>query len=464
MPNTLSVVEVQSILQSGDFDRLIGTLEDEHLECKSAPYQLDQDRQKMELAKDVSGLANADGGIILIGVQTERDPTHLGDEIRRIRGFPPGLVNIDQYQQVLAEWIYPPIRGLDVIWHPGAADAGQGTVSITVPQEASQDRPYLVGKIVEATGKTLGAYIGHFERAGSGTKPTSVEDLRSRLKDGLRFSELEGHLQNIEETLGKLTAGPAQQRPAISVETVAQRLKRARETLRYGEKPTLFLVAWPLEPAQFPTLFESRQETVVQLLENPPKLRDFGFDLSTRRASTIVEAALRRCMVVERKLLELWRDGLLVLVAPGDEWHLCWGMQSDATTGLRINNLCLAETTYLFSELALTLFAHSVPQPARLNFWLGLQSMTLHERPCSLNPYRPNQFNLDDGRQNAPEDHRTVRIEVGRDDSDAGTVSYRLLANLYAWFGFDADLMPYVNRDVGPPRIDPVQIVGRPAR
>ena len=464
MPSTLSVVEVQTILQSGTFDRLIGTLEDEHLECKSAPYQLDQDRQKMELAKDVSGLANADGGIILIGIQTVRDPTHLGDEVRRIQCFPPGLVNRDQYQQVLTEWIYPPIRGLDISWHPSAADAGQGTVSITVPQEASQDRPYLVGKIVEATGKTLGAYIGYFERAGAGTKPTSVEDLRSRLKDGLRFSELEGHLQNIEETLGKLTAGPAQQRPAISAEIIAQRLNRARETLRFEEKPTLFLVAWSLEPVQFPALFESRQETVVKLLENPPRFRDAGFDVSTHRASAIIEAELRRCIIPEHKLLELWRDGPLIFVAPGDEWHLCWGMRSTEETGLRINNLPLAETTYLFSELALRFYAESVPQPARINFRLGLESMTVQERPCSLNLYRPDQFNLAHDRQNAPASHRMVDIEVERVASDAGVVAYRLLAELFAWFGFDADRMPYVDRGVQPPRIDPDQIVGRPVR
>jgi hypothetical protein len=139
-------------------------------------------------------------------------------------------------------------------------------------------------------------------------------------------------------------------------------------------------------------------------------------------------------------------------------------MQSDETTGLRINSLSLAETTFLFADLAFTLFAHSDPQPARLNFLLGFLSMTTHERPCSLNPYRPDQFNLAHDRQNAPASHRMVDIEVERVASDAGVVAYRLLAELFAWFGFDADRMPYVDRGVQPPRIDPDQIVGRPAQ
>ena len=84
MPRKLSIADIAAILESGDFSPLIGALEDEHLECKSAPYQLDQERGKMELAKDVSALANADGGFILIGVTTEIEPTSNGEVIRRI--------------------------------------------------------------------------------------------------------------------------------------------------------------------------------------------------------------------------------------------------------------------------------------------------------------------------------------------------------------------------------------------
>jgi predicted HTH transcriptional regulator len=78
MPRIITVPEVVAILQSGDFTRLFGCLEDDHLECKSAPYNLGQERERMELAKDVSALANTDGGIILLGVQTEQEPAYQG--------------------------------------------------------------------------------------------------------------------------------------------------------------------------------------------------------------------------------------------------------------------------------------------------------------------------------------------------------------------------------------------------
>jgi len=117
MPRLIAIAEVVAILQSGDFTRLFGGLEDDHLECKSAPYNLDQEREKMELAKDVSALANAEGGIILVGVQTEREPAHQGDIIRRVGCFAQDFVDFGQYRNVISGWCCHRFRdfGLNVI-------------------------------------------------------------------------------------------------------------------------------------------------------------------------------------------------------------------------------------------------------------------------------------------------------------------------------------------------------------
>ena len=45
-----------------------------------------------------------------------------------------------------------------------------------------------------------------------------------------------------------------------------------------------------------------------------------------------------------------------------------------------------------------------------------------------------------------------------RENAQPGVIAYRLLADLYSWFGFDAAEMPYVNRESHTPRIDPTQI------
>src|SRR5437867_1462031 len=107
MVRRLTPSEIQAILDNGTFEELIGTVEDEHLECKSAPYQLAHDHQKQEIAKDVSALVNksgrlgADGGYILIGPQTGKSPEHHGDIVESISVFPEAFVPLPQYHAVL---------------------------------------------------------------------------------------------------------------------------------------------------------------------------------------------------------------------------------------------------------------------------------------------------------------------------------------------------------------------------
>jgi hypothetical protein len=451
MPRHLATDEVLEILRSGEFDRFVGALEGDRLECKAAPYQLAEDRQKMELAKDVSALANAEGGVILIGIETAADALHHGEVVRR--------ANIGQCERVLNDWVYPRIRGLQIAWNPSAADATRGIVAIVVPQESLQEQPYLVTKVVESTGRVIGSYAGFFERKRDGVPPLSAQELRDRLKDGLRFSELDRRLENIEENVGRLSAGPAREvRPPMNAAVISERISRARIAAGFDGMPSFILAAWSPEASQFPALFESREVEPVRLLEHPPVLRPAGFDLSSRRPAQIVDGVLRRCIAPRSRLLELWRDGPLSFVTAGDGWHLCWGMRSEPTTGLRINSLALAETTYLFSDLAIKIFGLATPMPERICLRLQLANMTVNDVPCSLSPYRPTEFNLDHDRRPAPGGERVVEAEVPIPNPGPGDAAYRLLGDLYAWFGFDAVDMPFVDRTGTSPAIDPDQI------
>ncbi len=460
MPRLIAIAEVVAILQSGDFTRLFGGLEDDHLECKSAPYNLDQECEKMELAKDVSALANTDGGIILLGVQTEQEPVHQGDIIRRVGCFSQDRIDFGQYRNVISDWVLPSIPGLRFEWHASATNQNEGIVSILVPAEASRERPYVVVKVVENTGRIIGSYIGFFERVRENVAPMKPGELRDRLRDGRRFLELDTRLGNIEEMVGRLAAGQAPQQPALTAETVIRRIQRAHREVGLEGRPAFTLAAWPSRPIDFPSLFESHEVPVVRLLEQPPRLRDAGFDFATRRLSTIVEGQLRRCLIPEHKIIDVWRDGPLICVLPGDDWHLCWGMRSTPETGLRINNLALTETVYLFCDWVLKVYANAVPVPERFKVRIVLSGMTLNGRACSLNPYRPNEFNINDNRRPAPgaAAAQHFEIDVERANADSGVMAYRLLSQVYAWFGFNATEMPYVNRAQQSPKIDPTQI------
>ncbi len=159
-------------------------------------------------------------------------------------------------------WVYPPIRELQIVWHPSTTDAARGIVAIVVPSESSQEQPYLVAKIIEKTGEKIGSYMGYFERPRDGVTPLSVQELRDRLKDGLRFSELDTRLGNIEESLGRLVVTPAPEvPPAIPEATVTERISRAAAVAGFAGRPSFILAAWPVGPAQFPKLFDSRETT-----------------------------------------------------------------------------------------------------------------------------------------------------------------------------------------------------------
>jgi len=451
--------EISAILRSGEFTAFLGGLEDDHLECKSAPYDLTQEHGKMELAKDVSALANADGGIILIGLRTEREPQQLGDIIRRVGAFARNRLDFAQYQNVLSEWVLPAIPGLRFDWYANSANRDEGIGSILVPHEANRERPYVVAKVVSNAGRIIGSYVGFFERLRENVAPMKPSDLRDRLKDGRRFSELDSRLGNIEEMIGKLTVAQVPRPPAFSAEIVFKRVQRARRELGYEDRPAFSLAAWPLQPIDFPDLFESHDVPVVRLLEQPPHLRPMGFDFAPRRLSTIVEGQLRRSIIPESKILEIWRDGPLICVVPGDDWHLCWAMHSTPESGLRINNLALAETVYLFCDWSLRAYANAVPTPERFKIRIMLSGMNVNGIPFALNPHRPNVFNLAGDWRTAPDaagGHFEIEVESAR--ADPGVMAYGLLQDVYTWFGFNASEMPYVNREARPARIDPAQI------
>lgn len=105
----ISLERLKNIIQQGGFESLKDQLENEFLECKREPYQIDQDSNKRELAKDVSSFANIDGGYILIGIQTEKSELHPFDIISKISYIEENLIDSKKYYNIIKEWIYPEI-------------------------------------------------------------------------------------------------------------------------------------------------------------------------------------------------------------------------------------------------------------------------------------------------------------------------------------------------------------------
>lgn len=183
----LSLDELRAIIESRDFERLVGTVENAYFDCKRQPYGVDNNEaQKRELAKDVSAFANAGGGFIFIGFRTEKNTTHSGDEVTAIRPFDQSLIDHSRYEQIIAAWIYPMVERLSIAWFD-MSDA-KGIAVITIPPQRERTKPFLIKKTIDGT-KTVETVFGYAERRGDVTDIRSVIDLQRALQAGFSYHE-----------------------------------------------------------------------------------------------------------------------------------------------------------------------------------------------------------------------------------------------------------------------------------
>jgi hypothetical protein len=199
----------------------------------------------------------------------------------------------------------------------------------------------------------------------------------------------------------------------------------------------------------------------MELLENPPTLRPDGFAIRIAQPSTIVHAALRRCLWAGYELLELSKDGLLLGIGEGDYGLLCWARQPRPDRGLLIRNFVLAEVALNFVRLAIQIFSHAIPAPSQLQFGLRLENMTVDGHPCILSTGRDtNQPVFRERTAEAPDADIEVGYTAEFEGIEDGVVTYKLLAGLYVKFGFEYSDMPYVGDDGR--RVTPESLLGPP--
>ena len=195
--------EVLDVLASGNFEPLVGLAETIDVEFKGQPYQIvDHDSQKFELAKDVSALANASGGVIVIGVQTERDNEASVDVAAELRPLALGLVDEQQYEGILSDMIYPRLREVQVRFHSSAADTDRGLVSIDVPPQDEVDKYFLIQRpIEEGVDRTPGWLVGLAVRSIGRVEGRRIGEVHTLINRGLVVGR---QLDDVVEGLAEL--------------------------------------------------------------------------------------------------------------------------------------------------------------------------------------------------------------------------------------------------------------------
>lgn len=94
-------------LARADYEPVIATPEAHWVDFKRGPYTLDTPRGQWELAKDVAAMAEARGGLIVIGYATERHVAEWIEVASEHHPVPKRLVDPQRYRDIVAERVYP---------------------------------------------------------------------------------------------------------------------------------------------------------------------------------------------------------------------------------------------------------------------------------------------------------------------------------------------------------------------
>ena len=242
----LNRTDALDVLRSSRFEAFVGVTESAELDFKGEPYQLEDERGKLELAKDVAALANAGGGIIVIGVRTTLPETSRVEVARDIRLIPVSVVDLRQCRNLARSRVYPDVGGLDVAFHSSSHDPTRGLLAIDVPPQAATARPFLVHSPLVGD-KTVGWLVGLPTRHRDATDHASIEELHRRIRDGDTKPR-----SSIRDALSRLEAVPEQVvAPSVTAAERADQLvertfpENAEDDLIDTSMPHLVLVFAP---------------------------------------------------------------------------------------------------------------------------------------------------------------------------------------------------------------------------
>lgn len=430
--------EIEEILSSGRFDRFIGQAESEILECKREPYRLELDKGAFELAKDVAAFANASGGFLVVGLETERTESSALDIVARVRPLGADKVDSKQYADNISSWVFPK-PNVSITWFPSAGQPAQGLFVIKVPKHPESEKPFLIARLLDSSEKRIEIAFGYAERKESSAQPTSVHEMHSYFKHGKHFVETIGQrLDVIEAHLKSIGRATPRQPPDVS-----KALQRVVETPSLAGKRVLTLLAYPEGDAELKTIFDRSEGSLLHSLENPPYTRYEGWHLGAHHTAKIVEAELVR-VARDDFVVDLYRNGLFVFAASGEADYYGWGVPYP-----RLNHLAVAEGIFNFTNFYGLLIKDLADGSTTVVVTINIRNFHKDGVRAFLSPDRAHCYE-------APKDSWQTTIRMSHEEVlNPGRGAYRAVREIYLWCGADESAIPYKRREGESFVIDP---------
>ena len=168
------------LLRAQRAELLVGQPETVWFEAKGGSYDLKTDLDAIELAKDVSALANrSEGGLLVLGLTTRKRGGI--DTVRAVRPLPIKSVDPRRFQQSLDKWVYP--RPQDLVIEAVEVEPDQAVMFILVPPQPEALLPFLVTGAVR-DGRVMGNHFSLVRRRGDATAITQAQAVHGLIVAG----------------------------------------------------------------------------------------------------------------------------------------------------------------------------------------------------------------------------------------------------------------------------------------
>jgi len=406
-----------------DPSELIGVPETDFVDFKRTAYRLKSEKERSELAKDVSAMANAEqAGVIVLGVETERNPKLQQDVAARLRPVASGLVDVQQVQQIIWEWVYP---RLDVRIRSHRVKKRAGALwTILVDRQRERDLPFIVAKeFIGRRGATRNLF-GAYKRHSSHNAPYPCATVHGWLHQGW--------------------TGPMLEDTSIGEQDGSQGEKILEDDLAVigmGEgQAYYYLQARPERRGPIADFYRGAARTMYESMRNIPHMRAWGFHIPDRaEPERTAWDGLRVVRPGVSSISVSRKDGLTTAVL--GQYHLTWASERFAQKGQWvINPLVLVEFTLEFCRFYIGSVVGPAEAGARGSWRAGMQGvrkpepLLLPDEPLShsrfLRPSGGNDFQL---------------AWAVTDESDPGRLAFAVLAEVYAQFGLGEALIPYAD-------------------
>lgn len=195
--------ELKEILADNDLSKLLGMEEGLHFEAKKAQaYEPFEPQNLYELAKDVSSFANAEGGLIILGLETEPISEKESDKVTGLNLFEKKDFDSEKFFGRINELVYPKVKDLNVVWMPSKDDPSLGVGCIEIPKQDERKKYFLMQKISSGK-KFLKEYVfGIAIRQEAKVVIKDAQDLHALIQKGLdpakeQRDRIEGKLDHL---------------------------------------------------------------------------------------------------------------------------------------------------------------------------------------------------------------------------------------------------------------------------